>query len=93
MKKLYLFLGAATCLLASASGYERSEWKNNFSNQKETLNIVGRGECSVTNGVFRSKGSYARTTLTSRFPRTKLRCLKSHSSRMANRFTAQPFMK
>lgn len=59
MKKLYLFLGAATCLLASASGYERSEWKNNFSNQKETLNIVGRGECSVTNGVFRSKGSYA----------------------------------
>ena len=34
-----------------------------------------------------------RTTLTSRFPRTKLRCLKSHSSRMANRFTAQPFMK
>ena len=25
MKKLYLFLGAATCLLASASGYERSD--------------------------------------------------------------------
>lgn len=48
-----------TCLLISPLGYAQSEWRNDFSDGGEILKTVGRGECSIKNGVFRSKGSYA----------------------------------
>lgn len=59
MKNFYIVFWTAVCLLISLSGYAQSEWKNNFSDQGEILKTVGRGECSIADGVFRSKGSYA----------------------------------
>lgn len=59
MKNLYITFWTAASLLVSSFGYAQSEWQNNFSTQGEVLNTVGRGECSITDGVFRSKGSYA----------------------------------
>lgn len=59
MKNFYTAFWTAVCLLISLSGYAQSEWKNNFSDQGEILKTVGRGECSIADGVFRSKGSYA----------------------------------
>lgn len=59
MKNFYTVFWTAVCLLISLSGYAQSEWKNNFSDQGEILKTVGRGECSIADGVFRSKGSYA----------------------------------
>ena len=59
MKNFYTAFWTAACLLISSSGYAQSEWKNNFSDQEEILKTVGRGECSIADGVFRSKGSYA----------------------------------
>lgn len=59
MKNIYIAFWTAVCLLISLSGYAQSEWKNNFSDQGEILKTVGRGECSIADGVFRSKGSYA----------------------------------
>ena len=59
MKNFYIAFWTAACLLISSSGYAQSEWKNNFSDQGEILKTVGRGECSIADGVFRSKGSYA----------------------------------
>lgn len=59
MKKIYTAFWAAACLLLSSSGYAQPEWKNNFSNQGEELKTVGRGECKIEDGVFRSIGSYA----------------------------------
>ena len=59
MKNIYIAFWTVVCLLISLSGYAQSEWKNNFSDQGEILKTVGRGECSIADGVFRSKGSYA----------------------------------
>ena len=59
MKNFCIAFWTAACLLISSSGYAQSEWKNNFSDQGEILKTVGRGECSIADGVFRSKGSYA----------------------------------
>lgn len=59
MKNLYIAFGTVACLLVPLTGYAQSEWKNNFSTQGEILKTVGRGECSVNDGVFRSKGTYA----------------------------------
>lgn len=59
MKKIYTAFWTAACLLLSSSGHAQPEWKNNFSNQGEELKTVGRGECEIADGVFRSKGSYA----------------------------------
>ncbi len=59
MKNFYTVFWTAVCLLISLSGYAQSGWKNNFSDQGEILKTVGRGECSIADGVFRSKGSYA----------------------------------
>lgn len=35
------------------------KWSNDFSNPAETLRTVGRGSCSIRDGVFSSQGSYA----------------------------------
>ena len=59
MKKLYTAFWIAACSLASLPGHTQSQWQNDFSNQGEILKTVGRGECSIADGVFRSKGSYA----------------------------------
>lgn len=59
MKNLYIIFLTVACLLVSSFGYAQSEWKNNFSTQGEVLKTVGRGECSISDGVFHSKGSYA----------------------------------
>ncbi len=59
MKNLYIAFWTVACLLVSLTGYAQSEWKNNFSTQGEMLKTVGRGECSINVGVFRSKGAYA----------------------------------
>ena len=59
MKKLYIAFWIAACSLASLPGHTQSQWQNDFSNQGEILKTVGRGECSIADGVFRSKGSYA----------------------------------
>lgn len=59
MKKLYTAFWVAACSLVSLPGHTQSQWQNDFSNQGEILKTVGRGECSIADGVFRSKGSYA----------------------------------
>nr|WP_303227888.1 glycoside hydrolase family 2 TIM barrel-domain containing protein [Bacteroides intestinalis] len=59
MKKLYTAFWITACSLASLPGHTQSQWQNDFSNQGEILKTVGRGECSIADGVFRSKGSYA----------------------------------
>lgn len=59
MKKLYTAFWIAACSLASLPGHTQSQWQDDFSNQGEILKTVGRGECSIADGVFRSKGSYA----------------------------------
>lgn len=59
MKKLYTAFWIAACSLASLPSHTQSQWQNDFSNQGEILKTVGRGECSIADGVFRSKGSYA----------------------------------
>ena len=59
MKKLYTAFWIAACSLASLPGHTQSQWQNDFSNQGEIFKTVGRGECSIADGVFRSKGSYA----------------------------------
>ena len=59
MKKLYTAFWVAACSLASLPGHTQSQWQNDFSNQGEILKTVGRGECSIADGVFRSNGSYA----------------------------------
>lgn len=46
-------------LAMTQNGMAQDIWKNDFSNKDEVLNTVGRGECRIVNGVFRSKGSYA----------------------------------
>ena len=59
MKKIYTAFWIEACSLASLPGHTQSQWQNDFSNQGEILKTVGRGECSIADGVFRSKGSYA----------------------------------
>lgn len=49
-----------TCAWMPVFGFAQSEWKNDFSDEKEALELVGRGECEISDGVFRSQGSYAR---------------------------------
>lgn len=34
-------------------------WSNDFADNTETLKTVGRGTCSIRDGVFRSQGAYA----------------------------------
>jgi len=34
-------------------------WKNDFSDSKEPLKVVGRGTCSISDNVLRTKGAYA----------------------------------
>lgn len=48
---------SAFCLNGLAQ--DKATWTNDFSNAEETLKTVGRGTCSITGTVFRSKGSYA----------------------------------
>lgn len=51
-----IFLGlsmlAAPCLSAMA-------YSNEFSNSRETLQTVGRGECAISDGVLKTRGAYA----------------------------------
>lgn len=36
-----------------------SQYYNSFSNNNEKLKVIGRGECTIDNGVFRSRRSFA----------------------------------
>ncbi len=56
-KKLlaYTILSISMAAQAQQSG----KWSNDFSNPAETFRTVGRGSCSVRDGVFRSQGAYA----------------------------------
>ncbi|MBQ8522017.1 MAG: glycoside hydrolase family 2 [Bacteroides sp.] len=60
MKTLGKIGWLALCLGFAQTGVAQDMWKNDFSNQEEVLNTVGRGECRIVDGVFRSKGSFAR---------------------------------
>jgi len=46
-------------LLLALSDYVQSQWLNDFSDKTEKLNIIGRGECCIIDGVFRSERAYA----------------------------------
>lgn len=54
MKKLIL-----TFLFLVMYGEVYSQYRNSFSDSNEKLNIIGRGECVISGGVFRSRRSYA----------------------------------
>ena len=50
-----------TVLLAglTAQAQQNNGWSNDFSDSSEMLRTVGKGSCSISDGVFRSQGSYA----------------------------------
>ena len=50
-----LSLGAGTAFGAP----EGPCWRNDFSDSSEVLQLVGRGTCSIADGVFRSRDAYA----------------------------------
>lgn len=60
MNKILTMAFASTAMLLPVGVSAQETYSNDFSNSVEKLNIVGRGECSIGNGVFRSKGSYAK---------------------------------
>lgn len=43
----------------AAQAQQNGKWSNDFSNPTETFRTVGKGACSIRDGVFRSQGSYA----------------------------------
>lgn len=53
---LVWFGAAAACTAQAQSG---NEWYNDFSDASQPLQTIGRGECSIADGVLRSRGSYA----------------------------------
>ena len=54
MKKLIsFFLFLATC----STIYP--QYQNSFSNNNEKLNVIGRGECIISDGIFQSRRAYA----------------------------------
>ena len=59
MKKLYATFLIIACTLVSLPCNAQAEWKNDFSKQGEILKTVGRGNCAVTDGVFRSVDAYS----------------------------------
>lgn len=52
----------AACLMAGTlvpvQAQNFAPYSNDFSNSNEKLQKVGRGECSITNGVLRTKSAY-----------------------------------
>lgn len=58
-QKLLACLAFGLGLTVQAQQEEIRTWNNDFSNVSETLRTVGRGSCSIVDGMFRSKGSYA----------------------------------
>ena len=59
MNKIYKVFLACVCTVFYLSGQAQNTWSNDFSDPNEPLKEVGRGACSIVDGVFRSKGSYA----------------------------------
>lgn len=45
--------------LLAFSNYVHCQWLNDFSDKTENLNVIGRGECRIVDGVFRSERAYA----------------------------------
>lgn len=58
LRTLFVCLGAAWICSAQAQ-QPSGEWSNDFSDASQPLQTVGRGECSIADGVLRSRGSYA----------------------------------
>lgn len=58
-KTLLAQLSIAISLMVPDAVSAQEVYKNDFSDNGEKLNIVGRGACSIAGGVFKSKGSYA----------------------------------
>lgn len=58
ISKILLTCFSCLCCLNS-QGQENTSWNNDFSNSKETLKTVGRGSCTIQDGVLRSQGAYA----------------------------------
>jgi len=58
MNRLYTSLLGCACILFSVSCYAQSVWENDFS-KTESLKIIGRGNCQITDGVLKSKDAYA----------------------------------
>lgn len=55
-----VFLACAYSLSGlTTQAQNHSLWSNDFSNNSQPLNIVGRGVCQVNDGVFHSRGAYA----------------------------------
>ncbi len=57
----YILAGAAllSALTARPVNGDNSALSYNFSDSTQPLTTVGRGSCSITDGVFRSQGAYA----------------------------------
>ncbi len=50
---------ACSAFCMNGQAQDNTSWTNDFSNNGEPLETVGRGTCSIVDNVFRSKGSYA----------------------------------
>lgn len=59
MSKLYKVILLSACILSTFSLCAQEVWTEDFSDVNKQLKVVGRGECSIADGVFHSKGSFA----------------------------------
>ena len=52
---------ACACSLSGlvTQAQDHTVWSNDFSNDSQPLNIVGRGACRVNDGVLHSRSAYA----------------------------------
>ena len=58
-KSLLLILASLSLFFSTVNAGAQSIFKNDFSDGGQVLNTVGRGNCRVEDGVFKSKDSYA----------------------------------
>ncbi|NDV81738.1 glycoside hydrolase family 2 TIM barrel-domain containing protein [Bacteroides sp. 51] len=59
MNKIHKLFLACVCAAFPLAAWTQTTWSNDFSNLNESLKTVGRGTCSIVDGIFRSQGSYA----------------------------------
>lgn len=59
MKRLYTAILFCVCVFMPFSGYAQTILQNDFSQPNDTLEVVGRGDCYIADGVFHSKSAYA----------------------------------